>query len=350
MRNIKQFNDRTGRNTYIAKQLILSQLNEQYVFQYYFPYKIVLKKNIYRSPFRVDKSTGSCHFAWYNGRFYLFDKACGTNYDVFDYLSIKYNLSLFQVLNKIDSDFNLGLSSKNKKEKIDNRRDDLIKLAKENKNSKETKRYYKVICKDYSEYELAYWNQYGITRNTLDKYNVNSVDNLFISTAYDYKHIYSHSKEDLCFLYTLPPYNGESASIQVYRPLNREYKWSESTTEDNICLGYHSLDRKYNTLVIASSMKDAMCFNEMGYDSCAPSAESSYINRNIIGEFKLLYDNIYVVFDNDKQGIRLSNIMSSVYDVDNVILPSFCMGKDVSDMISFSNFQYIKEKVHGLLK
>lgn len=321
---------------------ILRRLDEQYLFSFYFPLPIKVKKNKYKSPFRFDRKSGSCHFAWYKNRFLFFDKSYNKAYDVFQYISHTENISFYEALHKVNIDFQLGLihnpnlisnyiDEQNTKDSTER----IKKLAltyNRPENEKSSNRKFKITTRDYNSQDLLFWSTFCITPRLLTKHKVKAVRQYSIDHGSNWRLVYSHTNEDPCYVYIIPSVDQKEPSVKLYRPYNKNFKWSSSTVNDNICHGYSSLDRKYDTLYITSSLKDVMCLNSLGLEAVCPTAESSYIDRNIIAELKLLYDKVIILYDSDPAGIKCTLKHSNLYDVDHLILPFMHDAKDPSDI------------------
>lgn len=342
-------------NNKLTVKNILNKVDEQVVFQFYYPYKIVLRKNIYKSPFRIDRKKGSCHFNWYKGRFYFFDKAIGKTYDVFDYLMFKYKLSFYETLCKINIDFSLGLNFNVEKVRENILSNSVLfkyepeQLIKSSIDIQKSSKKFKVNAKRYNKEELYYWNDYNIDINTLKKYKVNSVREYLINYGSSWKQVYSHSKDDFCFCYTITSNDQEEPSIKLYRPLNKKYKWFSSIIDNGICHGYEQLSDRYNTLIITSSLKEVMVLSKMGIDACCPITESSYIDKSYISEFKNKYDNVFIMYDRDKTGLYNNRKHSTIYDVNFIDMPYINGQKDISDGIKHTSFAYTKDKIQKVI-
>lgn len=336
---------------------VLRLLDEEYLFSYYFPLPIKKRKNIYISPFRHDSKSGSCHFNWYKGRFLFFDKSNNKCHDVFDYLSFVHKISLYESLYKVCVDFDLDLevdySRINVESFVDNiphHNQEYLHKAKERVNRVEdTGAVYKVKTRKMSEEDLKFWSSYYIDKKLLHKNYVKSIQQSYIHTGISWKPIFKRSDDTLYFLYIILPVYGEDVSMKLYRPYSDNFKWSASFREENICHGYHSLDRRYDTLLISSSLKDSMVLQSLGYEACSPSSESSTIDHRIISELKLKYKNVYILFDYDKPGVNNSIKFKQLYDVDNIILNGL-KTKDISDEIKRTSYQHVKNLIEYELK
>jgi hypothetical protein len=338
--------------TYLTKENVLSALNEQHLFSYYFPLKIQIGKNIYKSPFRPDHKAGSCHFNWWKGRFLFFDKAYNQRYDVFQYIMLIQNCSLYEALYIVNKDFNLNFHyNPNHINLLDNKKliinDAYLNKAK-NDNSirkEHIRTFYKVLTKEFSKSDLNYWDQFGINNKTLINSNIFSVDTLRSSVTNGWHLTYSSERDnDLCFVYVIDENvsnTNNDISLKIYRPYSESNKWRSSISTPNLCHGLSSLSRNYNDLYITSSFKDALVLRNLGYEACCPLSESAYIDKTIIKEFKLKYKNIFLLYDYDKAGIESARKHAQIYDVSIKTLENYYF-KDPAEVVQHSSYDNLK--------
>lgn len=339
-------------NNRLSIDNVIALLDEEYLFSYYFPLKITKGKNKYISPFRNDSKIGSCHFNWYKGRFLFFDKAYNKVHDVFDYLSFIYNISIYESLYKVNRDFDLNLlvdysriNSKIIYESDIHKIDTKYKALLNEPRDKHSRIKYRIKTTRFSSKDLSYWDKYCIDKRLLYKNNVRSIKQVDINNnSYRWNTVFKRSDDTLYFLYMIPSIDGEEPSMKLYSPYSEKYKWSSSIVEDRLCHGYSSLDRKYDDIIIASSLKDSMVLQSLGYESCCPLSESSYMNKSIIGELKLKYKRVFILFDNDNAGITNSQKFSNIYDVYNLNsnMNYLTDTKDIAELINKTNHDFVR--------
>jgi hypothetical protein len=180
-----------------------------------------------------------------------------------------------------------------------------------------------------TEEDLLYWNQYGISKETLDLYKVTGLQTLWI----DKRIVYVTSVNDPGYLYDFM-----GNVYKAYFPKRTDYRFL-SNTSSYIIQGYNQLPKKGKTLIITKALKDVMTLKELGYDAVAPQAESVLISPNQIIELKARFKKIVSLMDFDLTGVTLMNKMKNKYGIPPYTLtngrfytPDYG-AKDISDLV-----------------
>jgi hypothetical protein len=164
----------------ISKEDILKRLSQEQIIDFYFPYKVSLKKQ-YKNPFRIDKTPG-CTFKYsQSGVLYFKDWAQNKTYDCFNIAEEHLRIGNFQkLLQRISNDFQLNLMPKS------------LAIPKERMNitneqpkeqfvfNKEPNKY-QCEEKEFSFLELAFWKNEGFSKVDLEKYRITSVKRFCIN-------------------------------------------------------------------------------------------------------------------------------------------------------------------------
>lgn len=98
--------------------------------------------------------------------------------------------------------------------------------------------------------------------------------------------------------------------------------------------GYTQLPAEGDLLIIAASMKDALCLIAVGFNAIAPQSESTSIPDAIIEELKGRFKQIVILFDNDEAGLASAKKYSALYDIEYkqlIPIPTVNKLKDVAD-------------------
>lgn len=276
----------------ISKDDILKKINQETIIEYYFPYKIVRRRK-YINPFRQDKNPG-CTFRYStSGVLYFTDWAINENYDCFRIASLTTGIENFQDLCKrINKDLNLNLMPTS------------LKIPKKMNITVENKKDYfkenpKVSItsdlKDFSKSDLDYWNSQKIDKRTLEKFNVRSVDRLYVGD-----NIFENTEVNPIFKYSF-----EDNQSQYYLPYNK-YRFFSNKIPYYL-MGYENLPHVGKEVIITSSFKDVMQWSQINIPAIAPDSESSGVKREDLIRLFKRFDNIYINFDNDEAGIKATN-------------------------------------------
>lgn len=188
-----------------------------------------------------------------------------------------------------------------------------------------------IRVKPFTRFELKYWEQFGITHETLKKFNVYSVGKLWINK--NYRTIFPN--RDPVFAYHFPKTN----RLKIYKPLAKKkgYKWRSNldSLED-----INGLDQcPFSPEYITSSLKDVMTLYEAGYTSIAPQSE--VISLPPLIEKAITKDTI-LLYDNDEVGINKAKKCGEKYDLRIKILQG---AKDPSDFVKKFGLNKLKDEL-----
>ncbi len=240
--------------TYEIRKQLTEDVNKTWPSQYEvystFVPNFVINKSI-KSPFREDNSPS---FAFYvnrsNGDILWRDFGTGEKGNWISFLKKVFNEQSFKKVLERYYETSKPLLEKNDTPK----------------NYTPTSTTLSVTRKPFTKADISFWEQFGITAETLVKYKVSPIKGYFSNgfpivipndeKAYCYK-IFNHFK--------------------IYRPFaNKKDKWRTDTTLYDIS-GFEQLPEYTDTLIITKSLKDVMVLHEMGYAAIAPQSEGAFI-------------------------------------------------------------------------
>ena len=129
---------------------------------------------------------------------------------------------------------------------------------------------------------------------------------------------------------------------KIYQPSQKKYKFIKINAH---LQGFDQLEYNQPYLVICSSLKDAMCLSQFGYnlEVIAPDSENTVIKPYIIENLKDKYKKVITLFDNDTAGSKAIDRYKELYQINGFALDS-C--KDLSDAVKEHGF----DAVHSMLK
>jgi hypothetical protein len=133
-------------------------------------------------------------------------------------------------------------------------------------------------------------------------------------------------------------FNGEGLLYKIYQPKNTSKKFLKIR---NYTQGIEQLTFKKPNLVIHSSLKDLMAFEQLNFktiECIAPDSENTRIPDKLMWELIGKYDTVTTIFDNDEAGMKAVQKYKDLYGIDGFVLD---MEKDVADSIA----KYGKEPV-----
>lgn len=309
----------------LTKSNLLERIDEAEVFRKY------LKRDpdaggLTTNPMRNDSNPGCSFYTSTSGRLFYKDWATGEAYDCFRMVQKVFNLSFYQVLEKINDDFGIGLGTD----------DPLPPIDKTQTFTYSNGTIIQIVPKEYTQKELGYWRSHGISRDSLKKWGVYSVDKVYINKKFKMR----STESNPIFGYVFP-----DQSIKIYRPLaSKKDKWRGNSS---YIFGWNTLPLFCvdKPVIITSSFKDAMYLNELGYYVVAPQAESHKWSKEDIETLKELFSRVIVFYDNDDPGKQATKRLCKKYKLEYILIPDG-KPKDITDL----HKQYNKELIKRWLK
>lgn len=308
---------------------ILSKVNDYYIYCYYLGREIKFNKPI-SSPFRKDVHPSWSIYKNKKGIIVYRDFATGESGNVVSLVQKLYDLKFPEALKKIWKDVivNKSVSWRKATDKLE------TKLAKESGNLIEIKK------KNFTKLDIDYWEEYGISKDTLKHYNVYPISTFWVNKLQSF----NYSKEEPMYAYCI--YD----KYKIYRPLSKRiYKWRNNCTSFDV-QGLEQLVDKSDLLIITKSLKDVMVLYELGYHAIAPQSELSSIPKIIMDHLKLRFKDIIIIFDYDEGGIQGAKKLSEKYSIPYKFIPKHYYDlyqiKDISDFIK----EFGKESTLKMLK
>lgn len=316
----------------ITKDFILSKVNQESIMQFYTGLNVSSKK-LMLSPFRIDNHFTVSFYKSKSNILYLHDFATNEHINCFQAVMKKYGVNFYEALDIIAKDFRLIEGKNNVKERPLN-----VKSLKETQSSR-----VQVQIKNYSNKELEWWKQFGISVKTLKKFHVFSIEHVFLNGELKF----TSSEQCPIYGYYFGKDKNSKELWKIYFPMNKEQGIRFLNNLPNKKLqGYKQLKDSDNILIITKSQKDCMCFYEFGINAVSPSSESTFCSEKQIEEFKNRFKHIIVMYDQDKAGKHnMYKIRLKYPELDYFVIPSYLKAKDFSDLVKL----YGKEKVKELL-
>jgi hypothetical protein len=241
----------------------------------------------------------------------------------------KFGVTFPEALNIINSDFQLGLESYGKIEKPSMEIFGIPKKESISHIPEEKSINIRQIKPNGKHFD--YWEQYGISKATLNKYQVMAISHFWI----DGKRITPYG---VTFAY-----NFGNKKYKILQP-DSAFKWISNCSVE-ILQGYAQLPETGDLLIITSSLKDVMVLNELGYTAVAPQAESSIIPNKVLKKLKGRFKKIILYYNNDDAGLRSMD----KYNLPQIHNP-MGLPKDPSDIVKDYNLDKAREVIQNLLQ
>ena len=306
------------------KDEILELTTEYDIFEFYIGSKFPISRK-FKSPLRGDSDPSFSIFVSKKERRLLFkDFGTGDSGDCFKFVQLLFGISYNEALSKIIKDvINKNITSSEKGKTVEYK-------------YKPSQSKIEIKVREFNDSDLKYWNEYGISLPTLNKYNVHATSAVWVNdvlklTETDSNPIYSYVIFD---------------KFKIYSPFNKKLKWLSNTTSYDI-QGYQQLTEENDLLIITKSLKDVMCLHELGYNSIACPSENVLIPSIIFENLKSRFNRVIVFYDNDKSGIEGASKISKAYDLESIIIPDVEY-KDISDFVKSKGTNEAKKLLNKL--
>ena len=321
----------------IDKDFILSKINQESIMQYYTGNDVTSKKLV-TSCLRSDNHVTCGYYKSKSGVLYMHDFATGEHLDCWNLVMKMFNVNYYQALEIIAKDFCLVESNIVKTKPV------IVPEIKETESAK-----IQVQIKDYTEKELEWWKSFGISKKTLKKYHVFSIQHVFLNGELKF----SSTKQYPIYGYYFGKDRNKQELWKIYFPLSKKDS-KQIRFLNNLPVkklqGYKQLKDFGNILVITKSQKDCMCFYEFGINAVAPSSESTFCLEEQINEFKKRFTHIIVMYDQDKAGKHnMYKIRLKYPELDYFVIPSYLNAKDFSDLVKLYSIERTKSMLNECL-
>lgn len=331
---------------HVTKECLLSFLTDLEIYRMYMKEEVDTKGNMC-SPLRDDLKPSFGFFIGESGELCFNDFVLGSG-DCIKFVMLKFGLSYFEALSKIALDANLenefiikntfrtNINTSNHLKT----REDIVKDL----NSKALGK----TSRNWILSDLAFWNKYGITKKTLDKYRVLPVSYLHVGIN---KKIISADK--LAFSYT--EYKDGNETFKIYQPENVEYKWL-NTHNDSTWQGWEQLPETGDSLIITKSLKDVMAITDvLGLPVVSLQTESALPKEHVLDQLKQRFKTIYILYDNDfdketNWGRQFGKKLEERFNLMQIEIPDEYKSKDFSDLVLNHGEKVAKECLLKLIE
>ncbi len=320
-------------NFHLSYQEIRSLYSELEIFKHYFPDLTLGCKN--NSPYRVDNNPSFLVNANPDLTIYWKDMKTGEYGNVFSLLSKVFRCDFVNTLVRITQDIYLKNPRLIPFKPIEN-----VKVSQ----NKET--YFGVNRRAWMDYDLEYWGQFGITHETLVRYNVSPIKTIFsgnqIIIADKLAYVYKEFKDGII-------------SLKTYQPESIDDKWKTNCSQHTgTWEGWSQLPKSGDVLIWTKSRKDIMSiWDTLGIPAVSLQSELMKPKPHIVKELKSRFKIIYLLYDNDFDSIEnwgqiQAEKLSQEYNLINIKIPDEYESKDYSTLY-FKHTQDYETKFKALL-
>lgn len=273
-------------NSSVCLEDVLGRVSESDILSYYIG--ITEIPCVIHSPLRKDNSPSFGFHTSDGKRIHWIDYATNDRGGTFDLLILLWNCSYLECLDRVYNDLV-------KKSNIS------IKTTLCNVNiTHEYSTNIELQCKvrDWRDYDIAYWESYGITLNWLKWAEVYPISHKIV-IKHGKRHLFGAAK----LAYAFVEHKENNTTIKIYQPLCKEYKWANGHNGSVISL-WSKIPKTGERVIICSSLKDALCVScQLNIPTLAVQGEAYDMSDSAIENLKSRYKRIYISFDTDKPGI-----------------------------------------------
>lgn len=330
----------------VTKEALMSYLSDYEIYAMYMNFPNILGGNM-NSPLRDDEKPSFGFFMGENNEICFKDFLIGAG-DCIKFVMLKFGLNYFEALSKIAIDSNLDrhfivkntFKTNIATNSFNGDRETFIKKINSSTIGK--------TSTPWTLQHYGFWNQFGITKPTLEKYKVEPVSYIHIGSD---KKIIKTDFHTYCF----NEFKDGKNTFKIYQPYNIEYKWLNNHN-DSVWQGWEQLPEKGDKLIITKSLKDVMSIHDVcGVPSVSLQAETVIPKQHIIDELKSRFKFIYILYDNDYDkdvnwGKEFSKKLSSQFQLINKSIETNLKSKDFSDLVKNHGEIFAKDYLDKLIE
>lgn len=182
----------------------------------------------------------------------------------------------------------------------------------------------------FVQHDYEYWLGTGVTVQDLQANGVYSVKYFYINNK-------RFNPKYPCYAYIMP-----SGKIKIYQPFGSKInKWFSNTSKNDIWEFEGN-----NTLLITKSFKDAIILSKI-----LDYTIHAYQNEGVIPDIDYSkYDEVIVLYDHDKAGIRSSEkLLEQINNSNKKIIFFECEEKDAYEIVKAKSIRQLKRELKKIL-
>lgn len=323
-------------NRSVGLDVLLGKTSEFDIMRFYL--NIDVLPALINSPLRQDRNASVSIFSPDGVKVFYKDFGTGEHGSIFDLLGRMWNRTFSETITKIWDD-------------IDNVKHNRINLNRTRRGViHKSNSILEVRTRQWFDYDIEYWNSYGISREWLEFGDVYPISHILITRDNITKII---PAEKLAYVYV--ERKDGKVSLKVYQPKSQRLKWL-SKHDSSVWDLWSRLPDRGDTLFITSSRKDALCLWEnTGIPSVSLQGEGYVPKEKVINQLKQRFGRVIIFFDNDydkdeNHGHIYASRLSGMFDLDMVEIPSEYKSKDPSDLFKNHGAETFRRVIKELVK
>ena len=317
-------------HTSICLDDILNKVSEVDILNHYLG--ISTLPILINSPFRQDKNPSVSIFINRNNNVIFKDFGTHKSYNLWSFLEDYWCCNYEEVLNRLNKDLN-NIKNITGTLKVTHYKQYIHKSSK-----------LEVTIREWRDYDLQYWESYGISLDWLKFGRVYPISHIFINNnrfpAEKHAYVYIEKKDG-------------NITMKVYQPFSERMKWL-SKHDNSVWDLWDRLPQRGNKLIITSSRKDALCiWANTGIPAISLQGEGYIPKEHVVQQLKERFEVIYVLYDNDfnsdiNNGRNFGKVLSRKFNLRQIEIPIEWRCKDTSDLCFNWGKEIVKQVIEEL--
>lgn len=314
----------------------ISHIREADIAAYYLGIKSI--PCLISSPLRQDRKPSFSLFSNDGKEVGFLDYSTREHGNIINLLMRLWDCSFFEAKKRIANDMgdaktNISINKKDYTNRIPVRTSSCIDLQ----------------CKvrEWRNYDLEYWNSYGISLKWLKYANVYPISHKIVIKD-NISYAFGADK----YAYAYVEFKEGRTTLKIYQPFNTKgFKWANRHDKSVISL-WTKVPSKGDKICICSSLKDALClWANTGIPALAIQGEGYSISNTATNELKKRFKSIYICLDGDPPGVKDSLSLQKKTGFKIIACPVIGKAKDWSDIYhDYGKERMIEEFLSALNK
>jgi len=297
----------------IAEDYILTEIGEDKILSYFLGVTHI--PCTIKSPLRIDNNPSLGIKVNKYGKIFMYDFGGSFKGGLLDFLKEYWNMTSSKVIEKVKQEYSGIIAGAPVSI--------FHKGSSENNNNVNTEIQSTTRC--WSEPDIDFWARYGVPLDWVKFGDIHPISFYFLNVDNSLK-----SFPVGRYSYTYLSLYGDKILQKIYQPFNLYNKWLSGFNGDIIDF-LDKIPNHGDKLVITSSRKDSLCvWSCSGIPAINPQSETTNISDDIIRNLKDRFNNIYILFDNDKAGVLYGKKMAARHSLHYRSIPD-SIAKDPSD-------------------
>jgi len=320
-----------------TKNLILdgSKVPSTWVFEFYLdlPERLNGQNVQIKSVFHPTERTPSMWIFVDKGQYKFKDFSTGKGGNRIDLVKELFNLDYSKAVFKVTQDYNKFITEKGEYSQSTIKPEAKFKVE-------------HINPRKWFDWDKKFWLSFNIGQDILDKYNVQPLNFYRMVKESDKGREVRTIGGLLAQSYIYGYFDKDNNIYKIYQPRNQRFKFIKVKPH---LQGIDQLEYNQPYLVICSSLKDAMCLKQFGYniEVIAPDSENTVIKPYIIENLKKKYKKVVTLFDNDVAGHIAVGKYHRLYNIKGTWLDS---SKDIADLVKEKGFADAHKEIKVKLK